>query len=89
MTGLEQVATEVRQAWKVEMWARRAWEWRAGSGEGSEGVRSGSVEKAVVSRPEVKARGPAPARIMALMVGVVERAEKRWESSCHILGMKD
>ena len=86
ITGLEQRATEVRQAWKVEMWSLRWWEWRAASGGGVEGVRFGSVEKAVVSRPEVKARGPAPERMMARMDGVVERAVKRVDSSCHMLG---
>ena len=38
-------------------------------------VASGEVvEKAVVSRPVVKARGPAPERTMA----VVEGEEERW-----------
>ena len=67
------------------MWARRCWEWRAGSGKGVEGFKFESVEKAVVSRPEVKARCPAPVRMMARIEGVVERDWKRWESSCHIL----
>lgn len=57
-------------------------------GEGEEkcpGARTLVVEAAATSRPVVKARGPAPERMMARVWGLVERWVKIWGSSSHIL----
>ncbi len=78
------------QDWKVMMWLRRRAAMRAGSGECSafEGLEKAMglvVEAAVVSRPAVKARGPAPERIMARVEGSLERWLKIVGSSSHML----
>ena len=59
-----------------------------GEGEGGEkwlGARTLVVEAAATSRPVVKARGPAPERMMARVWGQVERWVKMRGSSSHIL----
>lgn len=78
------------QDWKVRMWLRRPVAIRAGSGGGSafEGLEKAMglvVEAAVVSRPVVKARGPAPERMIARVEGSVERWLKIVGSSSHML----
>lgn len=93
MTGFVQVATAVMQDWKVSMCRRRRCDLRAGSsigvvGEEEEEDRFGSAAKAAVSRPDVKARGPAPERMMARVEGEVERWSKMVRSSSHILRTK-
>ena len=59
---------------------------RAGD-EGAVGERGeeGEEEAEWMSRPVVKALGPAPERTMARVEGEVERWVKRGGSSCHIL----
>lgn len=49
------------------------------------GARTLVVEAAATSRPVVKARGPAPERMMARVWGQVERWVKIRGSSSHIL----
>lgn len=68
---------------------------RAGSselGEPSSGLAVAKAESgdeaAAMSRPDVKARGPAPERIMQRMVGSAERWEKSGGREDHMGGMK-
>ena len=59
-----------------------------GFGEDDEGggARGPEVEAAAMSRPAVKALGPAPERMMARTEGEEERWEKRMGRWSHILG---
>lgn len=55
-------------------------------GGGGAGWDSGPEVMAVMSRPAVKALGPAPERMMARMEGEEDRWEKRRGRWSHILG---
>lgn len=89
MTGFSHFSTAEMHAWKVAMWRRSCVAMRAVSAdwavEGETLRGPGWVVAAVVSRPVVKARGPAPERMMARVVGEVERCSKIVRSSSHIL----
>lgn len=69
---------------------------RAGSGDEEEEAESGLAsakaesgdEAAATSRPDVKARDPAPERIMHRMDGSEERCEKRGGRADHMGRMK-
>ena len=74
------------------MCRRRREDLRAGSGEEESGSAAAKAESgdeaAATSRPDVKARDPAPERTIHRMDGSEERWEKRGGRANHMEGMK-
>ncbi len=83
ITGFEHFSAAVMQSWNSKMCLRIAVPFRAGSR--GELVFWDTKFAEWMSRPAVKARGPAPVRRMARIEGSEESVSKMRRNSCHML----